>query len=519
MSYLSVDYVVIGAGPAGLQIGYFLEQAGRDYLILEAGESPGTFFRTYPRHRKLISINKRFTGYDDPEINLRWDWNSLLSDDSQMRFGEYSDRYFPAAKRLVDYLGDFARRFELNVRYHTRVVNIEGEQGFDVTDSEGNHYQCRRLIVATGLFTPYLPDIPGIELSEHYAEVAIDPNNFVNQRVLIIGKGNSAFETADNILGSAAVVHLVSPNPVKMAWQTHYVGNLRAVNNNFLDTYQLKSQNAVLDAEVHWIKRGERGLHVSVGYLHANGECEELVYDSVITCTGFQFDTSIFAAETRPELVLNNRLPDITSEWESVNIPNLYFCGTLMQMRDHKKTTSAFIHGFRYNARALFRILSCKYHKEGWPRRRLKAVPEVLTDVVLERVNRTSALWQQFGFLCDAFMFDMATGCVWHYEELSVDYVRERKLEASKYFYLLTLEYGEDHVAQDPFNNDRIERHDVSRAAQSQFLHPVMRRYNSRGIVSEHHVIEDLAAEWIESEHREPLLDFLRGDMVDATST
>ncbi|MDJ0677957.1 MAG: NAD(P)-binding domain-containing protein, partial [Calothrix sp. MO_167.B42] len=74
------DYLIIGAGPAGLQLGYFLEKANRNYLILEAGDVPGTSFQKFPRHEKLISINKVYTGYKDMEINLRWDWNSLLSD-------------------------------------------------------------------------------------------------------------------------------------------------------------------------------------------------------------------------------------------------------------------------------------------------------------------------------------------------------------------------------------------------------------------------------------------------------
>ena len=39
-----MDYLVIGAGPAGLQLGHFLERAGRDYLILEGGPGAGSFF-------------------------------------------------------------------------------------------------------------------------------------------------------------------------------------------------------------------------------------------------------------------------------------------------------------------------------------------------------------------------------------------------------------------------------------------------------------------------------------------
>ena len=110
------DYLLLGAGPAGLQLGYFLERAGRDYLILEQGATPGTFFRTFPRHRQLISINKRQTGFDDPELNLRMDWNSLLSDQPSLVFTRYTDRYFPDADVMVRYLADFAATTRLSVQ-------------------------------------------------------------------------------------------------------------------------------------------------------------------------------------------------------------------------------------------------------------------------------------------------------------------------------------------------------------------------------------------------------------------
>jgi len=35
------DYIVVGAGPAGLQLGYFLERSRRDYVILERGTQAG----------------------------------------------------------------------------------------------------------------------------------------------------------------------------------------------------------------------------------------------------------------------------------------------------------------------------------------------------------------------------------------------------------------------------------------------------------------------------------------------
>lgn len=35
------DYVVVGAGPAGLQMGYFLETAGRNYIVMERSNNSG----------------------------------------------------------------------------------------------------------------------------------------------------------------------------------------------------------------------------------------------------------------------------------------------------------------------------------------------------------------------------------------------------------------------------------------------------------------------------------------------
>ena len=79
------DYCIIGAGPGGLQMGYFLQRANRDYVIFERANFSGAFFVQYPRHRKLISLNKRYTGKTNKEFNLRHDWNSLISDDESLQ--------------------------------------------------------------------------------------------------------------------------------------------------------------------------------------------------------------------------------------------------------------------------------------------------------------------------------------------------------------------------------------------------------------------------------------------------
>ena len=344
-----MDYLIIGAGPAGLQLGYLMAKAGRDFQILEGGGSAGAFFQKYPRHRTLISNNKVYTGSNDPEFNMRHDWNSLLCDDDEMRMSHYTKKYFPPADQFVKYLGDFARKYKLPIQYDTRVKQIsrDADGGFRVVDERGRTFSAKRLIMATGVSKPYIPAVPGMELVDQYADMPVDPAEFVNKRVLIIGRGNSGFETADALNEVTAVTHVAGRGSLKLAWKTHYVGHLRAVNNNFLDTYQLKSLNALLDGEVVKIEKDDKGYLVTFSFMRSNEVKKVLRYDRVLGCTGFRFDASIFSPECRPQLVHDDRFPNQTSEFESVIVPGLYFAGTLMQVRDWKKSTCGFIHGFR----------------------------------------------------------------------------------------------------------------------------------------------------------------------------
>src|SRR5688500_13953854 len=267
-----MDYLIIGAGPAGLQCGYFLARTGRDYQILEAGPGPGMIFGTFPRHRKLISSNKPHTGWTDPEMQLRTDWNSLLSDDPKLRFTRSGERYFLPADDLVRYLRDFAETFRLQIRYDSRVTQVVRERDglFRVTDQRGETHTAKCVIAASGVSKPYLPPIPGIETAELYGTVTTDPMDFDDQRVLIIGKGNSACETADNLIEATAAIHVAGPSAIRMAWKSHYVGHLRAVNDNFLDTYQLKPQNALLHGDIVRIARRDGSYFVTVSVRRAN---------------------------------------------------------------------------------------------------------------------------------------------------------------------------------------------------------------------------------------------------------
>ncbi|MDT7786100.1 MAG: hypothetical protein QOF58_4519 [Pseudonocardiales bacterium] len=511
-SEVSTECLVIGAGPAGLQASYLLKQAGRDHLVLESGAAAGTFFTRFPRHRRLISINKVHTGWDDPELNLRVDWNSLLSDHPELLFTGYTPRYFPHADDMVRYLGDFAVKNDLPIRYDTRVVSVTRPDDFVVHDQNGVTYRARRIIAATGVSKQYVPEIEGVEHAELYYDVSVEPQDFVNKKVLIVGRGNSAFETADALTETASVIHVAGPGSLKLAWQTHFVGHLRAVNNNFLDTYQLKSQNAVLDGHIVGIRRDGDDYLVKVSFQRVREVIKEIRYDRVILATGFRFDASIFAPECRPRLTINSRFPDQTAAWESVNVPDLYFAGTITQARDFKKSTSGFIHGFRYGVRALHRIHEHRYHGVDWPSRQLAA--DGITEAIIERVNRTSALWQMFGFLADVVL--IGPDGVRYVEEVPVAHLHEAvgrgEFGDVETYLTVTLEYGADHDKVNPFDitAGRTSQEDTS-GLDGRYLHPVVRRFRGGSSVDEHHLTENLENEWdSENVHKAPLREYLR---------
>ena len=74
----------------------------------------------------------------------------------------------------------------------------------------------------------------------------------------------------------------------------------------------------------------------------------------------------------------------------------------------------------------------------------------------------------------------------------------------------LTLEFG--HIEGDPF---AIERHPApDQAEMSAFLHPVIRHYVGRTMLSMHHILENLYGEWKdEGLHLKPLRRFIAAEL------
>jgi thioredoxin reductase len=557
-----VSNLILGGGAAGVQMGFFFQRdLPNDYLILEKSDHVGSFFSVYPVKRELISFNKKNSIFrkgeiipSDPEleseyewetvdeINLRWDWNSLLSDSYEMPFTDYSQDLYPTADDLVKYLNDFATRYNLKIEFGVEVCKVSKspETGHFILDcvrkAEDNTfeavvYESERLFVGTGTGRPYYPNIKGISLIdecyENMAEIREKaPDYYKGKIVLILGKGNSAFEIADYLLEDVSLIHLASPDTIRFAWSSRFAGNVRANHLKILDLYQLKLLQGVLDCVVKEIKRLDDKFVVRIEYTHADGEEEEIIYDHVIRCTGFQFDFTIFDDETIPiDTCINGRYPRMDSIWGAENVEGMYFIGTTMQVRDFRKSSSAFLDGFRYNVRSLYYLVRSKYYDYELKHENLKLDPRIISLFLLDRICHTSALWTQFGYLCDVLVIRKEEGSVKYYYELPKDYVTEdSQFKDEDHYYVITFEWG-------PWNGNifAIERHpDHEMANTNVFLHPIIRRYSGSENIDTFHLLEDLfgmySQKWYpkvyqkrsgrtpkqyhEEEHEKPLYEF-----------
>ncbi|XP_070559152.1 FAD-dependent oxidoreductase domain-containing protein 2-like [Ptychodera flava] len=440
------EYLIVGAGPSGVQMAYFMEKNKMDYLVLERADGPGSFYRKYPRHRTLISINKKYNCFPEPEFNFRHDWNSLINDEelNPLLFTNYTEELFPKADLLVTYLEDFCKKYKTNIRYNTEVKIIHRDEVMDgqnstsrftVKTENGPTFTSRVLLMATGPAMPHDPKIEGLELVDSYQDHSLDLEEYKNKKVCILGGGNSAFEVADHIAGVAGLIHMFNRHPVKFAWDTHFVGHLRAVNNNVLDMYHLKSLHALRKCDATRIWKTDDGkfsieydMHLPNWDPPGTGRFVTNGYDKIINCTGWRFlNPALFDETCQPSTHTDGKYPVLDEHWQTT-IKDMYFIGTPMQSRD-RRAASGFIHGFRYNVRSLCHMLRNTYNGIALPAKVFSPIDqEEVCRWIVKHVSVVSALYQLGqGFLCDVVLIKVDKDTKTGEEKCAgkVEYIRE----------------------------------------------------------------------------------------------
>ena len=526
------EYIILGGGPAALQLGYYFQKLNNDYLILEKNDKAASFFNKYPHSGELISINKRFNGNDDDDFNMRHDWNSLCND-YNLKFKDFSKEYYPKSNDLVKYMNHFAEHYSLNIEFGVDIKIITKKvihfNELTINDdvftliSENAIYTCKYLIVATGLSKMNIPEnIENIrEYSKHYGEFEKgfflnkdNLNYYDNKRVLIVGNGNSAFEIANLLNNHCSNIMIVGRNFPKLALISHYTGDVRTKYMNFYETFLLKSLNSFdsVGIDDYIINKTERNTFVFTNKITQRNELYDKEFDEIINCTGWKFNNDIFDIVVKPQLTDNKKYPIINSDCSSVNVPNMFFIGSLMHFNDYKLSSGGFIHGFRYLIDNFVKINITDFD--------YKTFNDItaLSDQFMKRINTSSGLYQMYGQLCDICYFDKDKNVFVYYEQVPINYLLSNlntkiKIPEKTIAFMTTLEYGSDppHEVKDVWTT----KVHLGKESHGRLLHPVLRVFrgiklnytnykinylnlnNHANMIDETHFIENIFAEFI----------------------
>ena len=191
---------IVGAGAAGLSAGASLKRRGIDPVVLDKDDRiGGSWARRYERLR--LHTVRRFSGLAYYPIP-----------------GWYP-RYL-AKDMFAEYLEDYARRFELDVRLRQAVRRIAPtDDGGWLLDTPSGRWRTRVVVVATGHYNePFLPRWPGIDEFEGWLLHSADYRSggqLAGGNVLVVGIGNSGAEIAADLVeqGAARVAISVRTPP------------------------------------------------------------------------------------------------------------------------------------------------------------------------------------------------------------------------------------------------------------------------------------------------------------------
>jgi len=227
---VTAPVVIIGAGPAGLATGACLRQAGIDSVILEKSDRVAS---AWHRHYERLHLHTDKTR-------------------STLPFAPFPDDYprYPSRLQVIEYLEEYARRFELAIELDTEVLAAQpqpdgwrietrdrttrdttGELSVEAPSTDAppgdapsagqpKTRESSDLVVATGYNrTPILPSWPGMDefggTILHSSEYR-NGKPYTDREVLVVGFGNSGGEIAVDLFEHGARPHLAVRSPVNV---------------------------------------------------------------------------------------------------------------------------------------------------------------------------------------------------------------------------------------------------------------------------------------------------------------
>jgi putative flavoprotein involved in K+ transport len=313
-----LEVVVVGGGQAGLTIGYFLQQQGRDFTILEAAAEPAVAWRERWDSLKLFTP-ARYDGLPG------------------LAFPGDPDRY-PGRDEVVAYLTEYVRHFDLPVELASPVRAIRKTNATYVVELDDRSYESDQVVVATGPFqVPFVPAISehlDSNVAQLHSTAYRSPQVLPQGRVLVVGGGNTGFQIAEELTGSREV-HLSigsrqTPLPQRILGRDLFryldaTGLIRKTTSSRIGR-RMEGRDTLIGSSPRALRR-RHGVELHPRAVDAAGSSvsfddgTSLDVATVIWATGFRVDHSLVDVPVFDE---QGRLAHRRGVTES---PGLYFLG------------------------------------------------------------------------------------------------------------------------------------------------------------------------------------------------
>lgn len=246
--HCALDLVIVGAGPAGIAAALAAKQANLKYIIIDQDSLGGTVAH-FPRQKIVMTTPAKL-----PIIG-------------EVKFRETTK------EALLKFWQDVVAQQQLKIQFGERLEHIEPvAPGFNVMTSK-NNYAARTVLLCLGRRgTPRQLGVPGEELSKVVYRL-IDPEQYREQRVLVVGGGDSAIEAAVSIAEQPQT-------QVTLSYRNNAFARVKAKNRERLEAMVANKRVCVLlNSQVQTITPDKV-------LIAANDRPVELANDAVIVCAG-----------------------------------------------------------------------------------------------------------------------------------------------------------------------------------------------------------------------------------------
>jgi thioredoxin reductase (NADPH) len=240
--------IIVGAGPAGIGATLAAKQQKLKYLTLDQDSLGGTVFQ-YPRGKIVMT--------QPVELPLV----------GKMHFKETTK------EALLEFWQGIERKSDIAINYNEIVANVETTgTGFTVKTNRGDYATDKILLSIGRRGTPRKLEVPGEDLPKVVYQL-IDPDQYINQRVLIVGGGDSALE-------AALAIADVAGSEVSLSYRSESFSRAKAKNRDRIDAYSGEGKiNLYLPSTVTEIEESQVTLD-------CNGEAKVLANDAIIINAG-----------------------------------------------------------------------------------------------------------------------------------------------------------------------------------------------------------------------------------------